>query len=121
MINVVELSGTLSTDVKLADVGTDLIRAEFTLAVPSVRYDRRTNTDVVETAFIRVVAWEEPAAAAVRLHKGCSAHIRGELVQQEVETARGRKERKTSVRAVIITPLRITQPAPTTEDDYPTF
>lgn len=121
MINVVEISGTLSTDVKTSDVGTDLIRSEFTLAVPSVRYDRRAGADTIETAFIRIVAWEVPAEVAVGLHKGCSAWVRGELVQQEVETTRGRKERKTSVRAVVINPLRITRNTPNPEDDYPTF
>jgi single-stranded DNA-binding protein len=121
VINVVEISGTLSADPTLVDAGASSIRCDFTLAVPNVRYDRRTNTDVIDTAFIRVVSWEKPAEVAAVLHKGCVVHVRGELTQEEVTDARGRKERKTKVRAATVAAIRIAPPPAPTDGDYPTF
>lgn len=121
MINVVEISGTLTTDPTLADVGASSLRADFTVAVPNVRYDRRTNTDVIDTAFIRVVSWEKPAEVAAALHRGCVVWVRGELTQEEVTDPRGRKERKTKVRAAVVSVIRVAEPPAPAADDYPTF
>jgi hypothetical protein len=121
VINVVEISGTLTTDPTLADVGAGSLRADFTVAVPNVRYDRRTNTDVIDTAFIRVVSWEKPAEVAAALHRGCVVWVRGELTQEEVTDPRGRKERKTKVRAAVVSVIRVAEPPAPAADDYPTF
>lgn len=106
MINVVELAGTLTTDPELHDLPSGALRAEFTVAVKGVRWDRATGCDVMESVFVRVVCWEDCAEGVARISKGTAVHVRGQLTQQEVTDSAGRKDRKTKVRGLVVSVVR---------------
>lgn len=113
-MNRVEIAGILLKEPELEDVGERAVRATLTVIVKHVRYDRRTEADIVETVFVRVQAWEDVAELVTPWQKGAFVHIVGELTQQEVEVSRGKKERKTHVRAMVATLVR-TPPRPRIE------
>lgn len=116
MLNKVELAGTMVKDPDVRDLkyrGEPTgIRADFTLAVKGVRWDRDSGVDVIESVFIACQAWETAAAAAALLHKGCVVQVTGQLTQQEVEGAGGKKERKTRVRVLTLIPVRVPTAVP---------
>jgi single-stranded DNA-binding protein len=127
-MNRVEISGILTTVPESHDIGQppyQSLRVDFTLAVPGVRYDRRTESTVVDEVFVRVQAWEDLAEQVLPYDKGSYVHVVGELTQQEVTDARGRKDRKTRIRAMVITKVRsapTSRPVrPATDEDEPRF
>lgn len=106
MINVVQLAGTMIKDPDLVDLRSGSLRADFTLAVKSVRYDRESGCDTIDSCFISCQAWESSAELIAALHKGCVVMVVGQLTQQETDKD-GRKERKTKVRVLTVSPIRI--------------
>lgn len=113
MINRVEIAGTLKADAELIDTPSGALRAEATVILKDVRYDRRTNADVVETSFIRLTAWEDIAEALGVLAQGTVVHITGQLTQQEVRGRDGKADRKTRVRVLVLNVIRTPRPVPT--------
>lgn len=105
MINVVELAGALTEDPELHDLASGALRAEFTIAVKSIRWDRASGCDVIDQVFPRIVAWEDVAEQAAKLIKGSVVHVRGQITQQEV-TKDGKTDRKTKVRALVVSVVR---------------
>jgi single-strand DNA-binding protein len=105
VINVVEIAGTLVNDVELKTTQGGAVLAPFTVAVKGVRWDRDSGCDVIETAFIACIAWEDVAEEMSRWIKGTAVHVRGQLTQQEVTTG-GKTERKTKVRALVVSLIR---------------
>lgn len=105
MINVVEIAGTLMADVELKTTQGGAVLAPFTVAVKGVRWDRDAGCDTIEQAFIACVAWEDVAEEMSRWVKGSTVHVRGQLTQQEVTTG-GKTERKTKVRALVVSLIR---------------
>lgn len=110
-MNRVELSGTVTRDPEFptsrrGDDGRDPgLFTYFTLAVASTRWDHHGKRRVIEDNFFSIIASEDVAEVVTRIRQGSAVHVVGELTQQEVEKA-GRKERKTKVRALVITILR---------------
>jgi single stranded DNA-binding protein len=106
-INRVEISGRLprDPDYKLfEDSGTSLCR--FTLAVRDAHWTRDRGEHVV-THWISVQAWGDLAdAVADRYRRGDELHVVGQLVQEEVPAAGGKKDKKTRVRALVVTGVR---------------
>lgn len=122
MINKVEVCGALVTDPDLRDTQTGMFCAEFTVACKSVRYDRATGSDVVDSVFVRVVAWEDVAVTVAGLLKGTVVLVTGRLTQQEIVGPDGRKERKTKVQALVVQVVRTPAPDPSSDagdDRYP--
>jgi single-stranded DNA-binding protein len=60
--------------------------------------------------FARVVCWEDVAEQAAKLSKGCVVHVKGQLTQQEITDSQGRKDRKTKVRALVVSVIRTPEP-----------
>jgi single-stranded DNA-binding protein len=102
---MVEIAGTLMADVELKTAGTGAVLAPFTVVVKGVRWDREAGCDVIEHAFISCIAWEDVAEEMSRWIKGTAVHVRGQLTQQEV-TIGNRTERKTKVRALVVSLIR---------------
>jgi single-stranded DNA-binding protein len=121
VLNRVEIAGTLAKDAELTDTPAGALRAEATVILKDVRYDRATNTDVVETAFVRVSAWEDAAETLGPLSKGTVVHILGQLTQQEVREG-GKTDRKTRIRALVVDVVRRPReprPGPPGDDTFP--
>lgn len=110
MVNVVEVAGVLTGDPELVDAKSGSFRAEMTVAVKQVRWDRVTERDVVEQVFVRVVCWEDVAEQVARLTTGSVVWVRGQLTQQEVTDSQGRKDRKTKVRGLVVSVVRTPDP-----------
>lgn len=105
-VNRVEISGRLprDPDLKVFDSGTALCK--FTLAVRDAHWTREGGDHVV-THWISVLAWHELAeSVAERYRRGDELHVVGQLVQEEVPAAGGKKEKKTRVRALVVTGVR---------------
>lgn len=95
----------------MVDAKSGSFRAEMTVAVKQVRWDRVTERDVVEQVFVRVVCWEDVAEQVARLTQGSVVWVRGQLTQQEVTDSQGRKDRKTKVRGLVVSVVRTPDPA----------
>ena len=117
-MNRVELDGFLKAAPELRDVGAppyQSLCATFTLITSSVRFDRKTETDVVDKSFIYCQAWEDLAELVAPWQLGAYVHILGELTQREVAVSATRTERKTHVRVLVPTLVRTpprARPAP---------
>lgn len=110
MINTVQLGGSLKDDPDLVDARGGSLRADFTVVVNNVRYDRSLGSPMLEPVFIRCVAWEDTAEVVARLGKGAVVLVTGQLTQQETTGRDGTKERKTKVQALTVQVVR-TPPA----------
>ena len=111
-MNRVELAGILLAAPEIRDVGAPPYQstiAEFTIITSSVRFDRRTETDVVDKSFIRCQAWEDLAGVVAGWELGAFVHVVGELTQQEITTPAGKTDRKTRVR--VMAPTLVRSPA----------
>lgn len=105
-INRVEVSGRLprDPDLKTFDSGTALCR--FTVGVKEAHWTREKG-DHVLTHWISVQAWGELGeSVADRYRRGDELHVVGQLTQEEVQGAGDKKDRKTRVRALVVTGVR---------------
>jgi single stranded DNA-binding protein len=121
VINLVTLGGALVADPELRDTRSGSIVAEATVACKSVRFDRAAGTDVVDSVFARVIAWDDTAEVLARLGSGAVVLVTGQLTQQEVEGRDGKKDRKTKVRALTVQVVRtpLEGRLPPGDDRYP--
>jgi single-strand DNA-binding protein len=106
VINTVEIAGTLVKDINLETTHGGAVLAPFTVVVKGVRWDREAGCDVIEQVFISCIAWEDVAEDMSQWVKGTVVHVRGQLTQQEITTPDGKKERKTKVRALVVSLVR---------------
>lgn len=106
MINVVEIAGTLGKDPAMRDTRNGALMTEFVVVVKGVRWDPKAECDTIEQTWIGCVAFEDTAREVGVLGKGTVVHVRGQLTQQEVELGDGKKDRKTKVRALVVSVIR---------------
>jgi single-stranded DNA-binding protein len=106
VINTVEIAGTLVKDIELEKTHGGAVLAPFTVAIKGVRWDRAAGCDVMEQVFVSCLAWEDVAEGMFQWIKGTVVHVRGQLTQQEITTPDGKKERKTKVRALVVSLIR---------------
>lgn len=106
MINVVELAGTLTDDPAMTDTRSGALMAEMTVAVKGIRWDKESGCDVIDTAFLRIVCWEDVAEVVGALSKGTIVHVRGRLTQQEITTPAGKIDRKTKIQGLVVSVVR---------------
>lgn len=102
-LNRVELTGGLTRDGNLRYTQGGMAVCEFTVAVNGTRYDPAERRQVVTTVFVTVdvLGWlAERITDGEGLVQGDEVYVLGELDQYERETADGKKDRKTRVRAI---------------------
>jgi single-stranded DNA-binding protein len=107
-LNRVELIGGILGEVKGGVSPSGVWSAAWTMAIPSTRYDRASRTDVVQTDYVSVLAYEAAAQAMIDAgyRPGDQVHVLGKLVQVEVDKANGKTERKTRVVAFTVAEVR---------------
>lgn len=99
--NYVRIGGGLTKDPHYATTRHDSQMVGLTVAVNGARYDGATRQQVVTTEYISVIAFGTVAEQIVELGlgRGDTIVVEGELSQQEIEDADGKKDRKTRVQA----------------------
>jgi single-stranded DNA-binding protein len=106
MVNEVRVAGTLAKDPVMRDTARGALMTEFTVVVKGVRWDPKAECDVIEQVWVGCVAFEDVARAVGLLGKGTVVHVTGEITQQEVDLGDGKKDRKTKVRALVVSTVR---------------
>lgn len=93
--------------------GSGLCLWKATVAVNDPRYDVESKQQVVETAYVAIstIGWLAETIANLGLAKGDEVHVVGRLAQREVGSGE-KKERKTGVDIVTLTPVRMRHRAP---------
>lgn len=110
-MNRVELVGGVIRDpeIKMFDNGGSVTR--FTVGIKDARYDPSANGgtggDVVVSSYISCVFFGQPGEEfADQFQKGDQIYVFGELTQEEVPAAGGKKESKTRVRVLWVRGVR---------------
>lgn len=105
-MNRVEVQGGLTRDPSFKVIGQGTPCLEFTVAVNGARWDSQARSQVVETTYVAVQAYNEVAdnvmGAYPALGKGDEVYVLGKLDQRTIEKADGSKESKTRVTATLI-------------------
>ncbi len=106
-MNRVELVGGLTRDPDFRVLDSGAVVCNVTLAWNEVVWSGAEQKDVVRTHYLAVVAWAELAEYVNNaFRKGDRIYVLGELCQETIEKADGKKESKTRVRALVIRPVR---------------
>lgn len=106
VLNEVRIVGALVKDPDRRETPSGCLVTEMTVAVKQVRWDREAGCDVIEQVFLAVVGWEDVAATMRGLCQGTVVHVTGQLTQQEITDADGKKNRKTKIRAWVVDVIR---------------
>jgi single-strand DNA-binding protein len=106
-VNRVELVGGLTRDPDLRALQSGVMVCQFTVGWKEAVWSGAERKDVVRNHYLSVVAWAELAEyVGEAFRKGDTVYVLGQLTQEEIEKADGKKESKTRVRAFVVRPVR---------------